>query len=644
MPQLEVEIGGQEFYGEYCPATKKTPDESCPENLEPQKETLCCPSGLFLGPGETCYERYSFELSEGQSSSQVVVELSNSGGENLQVTGVYLEEGASSIVSLLWDGGGTDQPPDFPITLEPGPPADWFSFVVNYTPVVGFDYAIAPRAVLVIESNDPRYDKGDYQHKYKVLISRSAGEVGVAAELNRKNITYGCVADCSSEKVTIDNQGTDTLVISKMDFEGASSEFLLFDLPELPVEIPPEGDPGHGPLTFSVQYCPADDYYHDTNVLLITTNDMRYPDGVIALPLKVVQATAILEFSGDSPLSYLDFREEKVHSVIISNKAASECDELCPDKGQCCGCPIQIKGVDMEPADLAQWYTVTARNPVDDSVLSLPCFLGGGAAIEFEVAYQKPAGQSEDRTGTLCIWYVSPSAGPQSYCVNLMAKKQCALAIAPVNQVLHFNSASPSEVKEKPVVLYNTGAAPCTVTSVKLTDKWGDASEDFSLKKPFAGNTQLPPFSLEPVWIQYSPHSTDLIGKLGVTYVDGEAGQVDTTVSLIGTKEQGCKLAVADPGTPDAYAGATAEQTMSLDGCSSSPGSCGDAIFESGYIWFLLSRPEDSTVMLNTEGTCMTSFQPDVPGEYEIGLMVYDKVAFLQSDLATVKFTAKAAE
>jgi len=333
-----------------------------------------------------------------------------------------------------------------------------------------------------------------------------------------------------------------------------------------------------------------------------------------------------------------------VHSVNIYNQASSECQDLCPDKGQCCGCPIQIKGVDMDPEDVAQWYTVTPKDPTNDTVLALPRALKGGAAIEFEVAYQKPAGHPEDRNGTMCIRYVSPLAGPQNYCVSLMSKSQCEFSVGPVSQVLHFNSASPSEVKEKPVVLYNTGSAACNVSSVSITDKWGSVSEDFSLKDVFAGNTQIGPFEMKPVWVEYSPHSTDLNGKLVIKYTDDAAGEVDTTVSLIGAKEQACKLPVADPGKADQYASATAGQSVTLNGCGSATGSCGEAIFDNGYIWLLLAKPKDSTALLNMEGSCMATLQPDLPGDYEVGLIVYDAVAFLQSDLSTVKFTAKAAE
>jgi len=640
-PQLEIEIGGESVYGEYEPATAKAADELCPPGMETQTETQCCPSGLFLGPGDLCYERYKFDtVRQGQPAKQIQVAISNTGNKDLKVTNVYLEEGGNPYISILWDEGASHKPEDFPVVVEPDLPTPLIQFFVEYAPVAGM-VDVSP-AVLVIESNDPRYEKGDYQNKYKMLLSIKS--VGPAAVLNRKNITYSCVSACSPEQVTIDNEGTDTLVIQKIDFASPATEFSLINTPALPLEIPKKGDPTYNTLTFSVRYCPGDDYYEDTNDLLITTNDMNNAGGVISVPLKVVQSPAILEFSSDSPFSYLDFSEEKTHSLNIYNLASSECEDLCPDKGQCCGCPIQLKGVDMDPPDVAQWYTVTAKDPTNDTVLSLPRALKGGGAIEFEVAYQKPAGHPEDRNGTMCIRYVSPLAGPQNYCVSLMAQSQCEFSLAPISQVLHFNSASPSEVKEKPVMLYNTGSAACSVSGVSITDKWGSVSEDFSLKDVIAGDTQIPPFGLVPVWVKYSPHSTDLNGKLIVKYKDDVVGDVDTTVNLIGAKEQACKLPVANPGSADLYSAATVGQMVTLNGCGSANGSCGEAIFDNGYIWFLVSKPANSTATLNTEGSCMASFQPDLPGEYEVGLMVYDGVAFLQSDLSTVKFTAAAAE
>ena len=77
---------------------------------------------------------------------------------------------------------------------------------------------------------------------------------------------------------------------------------------------------------------------------------------------------------------------------------------------------------------------------------------------------------------------------------------------------------------------------------------------------------------------------------------------------------------------------------MTLNGCSSGPGECGQPVYEKGYIWYLVAKPPNSAAMLNTEGTCITQFTPDLPGEYEVALIVYDAgQTHYQSNFASVK-------
>ena len=137
----------------------------------------------------------------------------------------------------------------------------------------------------------------------------------------------------------------------------------------------------------------------------------------------------------------------------------------------------------------------------------------------------------------------------------------------------------------------------------------------------------------------YSPHSEDLKGKFIVEYEDSLVGTVETVVQLSGAKEQDCAIPVADAG--DGYDGYEAGESVTLDGCDSSQGSCGGLIYEDGYVWFLLDKPTDSAAQLNAEGNCIRKFDPDQPGEYEIGLIVYDQETFYQSDLATTTVTVQ---
>jgi hypothetical protein len=634
-PLMELQIGGDWLNLEYGTGPSKKEDEECESGYEAQSATYCCPNGMVAGPDGYCYEYREFEpILQGELSKSMEVSLSNAGEKPLRVDNIYIEEGGNPYITIKWLAG-YPEPADFPYTVEPDLPAPPIRFLVVYDPQPGL--VDVSSAMLVIESNHPDFENKTFDNKYKMLFTVES--VGPKTRVDKTKITYGCVTGCSTTPVTIDNEGTDTLTISSIDFASPSSEFSISNPPSLPIDVPRKGDPNYNAVTFSVMYCPGDDSWQDTNTLRIVTNDTSLPNQMLDIPVEVKQSPALLEFSTDSPFGYLDFSELSQHSVNIFNTPASECNHLCSDSGHCCGCSIQIEDVTFDPPDSGDWYNFVALDPTTDQQLTLPRALKGGASIQFDVYYQKPAGHPEDRNSTMCVKYVAPLSGPQDYCVSMIAKSQCQFAIGPTNQSLHFNSASPSDVKEKPVVLINNGSAPCTIDGVSVANKWDGASEDYALKDVFTGGTQIPAFTVMPVWVTYSPHSDDLSGKVTVEYQDDLVGAVETVVQLSGAKELDCALPIADAG--DGYDGYGAGESVVLDGCGSAAGECGASIYENGYIWFLLDKPAGSTAQLNTEGGCITQFVPDAAGTYEIGLIVYDQETFYQSDLGTTSITVQ---
>lgn len=606
------------------------------------------------------------KLEPGTSSREVQVTITNPGSEQLTISNVYLEEGGNPYISIKWKG--QYDPSSFPVLLDAydvNSDAS-LSFLVLYEPET--QNVDVTSSVLVIENDDPDYDNKTDDGKFKIdFVVESVGpEVCINIDaptasscLDKPSINFKCVSGCSTKTVYIGNGGTDGLIVDKIEFASPSSDLTQENPPSLPIEIPPKGDPAYNPITFKVRYCP-DEYYGDNNSVRIYTNDLSEPDGVKEIPISVVQSPALLEFSTDSPFGYLDFSagDGTSHLVNIYNKDSAECDELCPDKGQCCGCPFTVKGVDIDgkdvsspdiaPPDAAAWFQVTAKDPVSGTPKPASYAIKGGASVEFEVVYQRPAGHSEDRNGTMCIRYDTPMSGAQDYCVSLIAASQCELSLAPGNYQLQFNSSSPADIKEKPVVLVNSGSAPCPITHVNIASyscEFAGVSEDFSLKDIVPGDTEIPAFSLFPIWVQYSPHSEEPKAYMCIEYVDSVVGQVDEplAVTLKGSKEQDCAIPVADPGDSPQYANAIVGQSITLNGSGSKAGECGKAVYENGHIWYLLSKPEGSTANLNSEGGPISTFTPDVAGEYEIVLTVYDGTDFYHSDLATVTVTASEA-
>jgi len=640
-PQLELEVAGDHRFVRIEEVQQKEPAESCSQTWLPVSTTACCPKGYVSPDGIMCYESFSFLASPVEATKKSIeLVVSNSGEAPLTVENVYFEEGGNEFLSLEWK-----QPagPEMLAgeTLDPGSKTDVVRLMLTYAPVTGVVNMTPTK--LVIVSDDPRFEGMPFENKYSFMFTMQGK--GPDIQVDKTEVKFACVTTASTTEVLVDNVGTETLIVSKIDFAQPSTEFQLANPPALPVEIPAAGSPTYKRLSFSVRYDPGDSDYNDTNSLEIFTNDMNEPEGKLTIPIKVKQSPALVEYSTDSPFTYLDFSQQDTHKYNIYNKAASECDQYCAHKGECCGCAFILqKAISYDPPDANLWYTVTPKDPTDGHVLALPMALKGGKALEFEIKYGKPMGETADKNGRICFPYEAPLVGAGKTCVDVMSVSQCEFAIAPSSMNLQFNSASPSDVKEKPVVLINSGTAACTLSHVETQNAWATGpSEDFSLDEVIPGDTKIPGLSLFPIWIQYSPHSQTPDGKLGIEYVDDAIGVVKTAVILKGTKEQDCVVPVADPGTPAQYESATAGESVTLDACGSHAGDCGNDPYEKGYVWYLLSKPDESGAELDWEGSCLTQFVPDLPGTYELALYVYEGEKFLQSDIQVLTLEVKAA-
>lgn len=643
LPQLELKVGDEYQNLWPRPVTTKEPDKLCPPSLVAVSPTECCPQGTISPDGVFCYRHHAFEASPSHDvKKSVEVVISNSGEADLRVDSVYFEEGGNDFVTLEWKfpKGPEALEPDGWI-LSPENESDVIRLLVVYKCAAG--KVDMRHTTLVIKSNDPKFKEAPYNGEARFLFTVKGK--GPEIRVDKKEITFACVTTSSKEDVYVDNVGTDTLIVSKIDFAYPSTEFSLVNTPVLPLEIPPLGDPGYKRMMFSVRYDPGDSNYDDANELEIWTNDLTKESGKLVVPVRVKQSPAIVEYSTDSPFAYFDFSEQSVHELVIYNKAASECDAYCPNKGQCCGCAFMLKKeIRYEPPDLSDWYKVTAKDPTTNEVKTLPLALKGGQAIKFEIKYEKPIGESGDKNGQICFPYEAPILGASEKCFAVMAVSQCQLSISPSTYQLWFNSTSPSDVKEKPLVLVNSGTAPCTLLGVEVTNKWGNGpSEDFQLKDIVPEGTQVPALSLFPIWVQYTPHATQppLQGKLNVSYVDETVGPITETISLDGYLEKECTIPVADPGDTSDYSYARAGENVTLNGCNSHPGDCGPEVWDDGYLWYLVSKPAGSASELDIEGKCMILFTPDLPGTYVIALDVFategGKPPFYHSDTALLE-------
>jgi len=615
---------------------------SCGDNFDKAYKPI-----LYLELGSNANpEEFRFaKIGAKDPAVRIPVRIFNTGEKELVIDKVELLEGGNAYIQIEWSG--SVNPDSFPVVIEPDLTYPSVEFVLVYDPEEGV--VDINTSTLQVVSNDPEFKSTNWE--YNITLGIEA--VGPAAQINRTSISFHCVSGCTTEQITIENDGTDILTVSSIDYSRASAEYAIPNPPNLPAEVKRKGMTGYAPVTFTVRYCPLDDDFRDDITLVVQTNDFsNFNGGIIEVPIRVVQSPAILQFSTGSAFGYLDFAGEGgKHVISLYNKASTECDDLCPTKGSCCGCPIQVIGIDVTPQNAKDWYKAVAIN-TDGTEKGFPFAVKGGGGQTFEVTYARPVGVNEDMNGKVCVNYNAPIEGNRQQCFDMIATSRCDLTVGPISQVLHFGGVDPATVKTKPVVLMNSGSGVCQVSKVWLTDNWGgNPDADFGIENEAGqavveiGAMEVGPFGVHPIPVKYAPVTAKPSGQLHIQYVDPDVGEVTTVVAVKGVKlNDECALPVAKPGTPANYAGATAGTAMYLDGCGSLAGSCGPVLYESGYIWFLLGKPEGSASYLNEETTCSTSFTPDVAGEYEIGLMVYDNETFYQSDLATVTITVAAAE
>jgi len=607
------------------------------------------------------------------SPEKVKVEVKNTGGEALVIYDVYIVEGGNQYISISWDGVYT--PTDFPIVIEPNYTGTKFDFHVQYDPEQ--DPVDISDSFLVILTNDGKtvdlesngvgekiscpdwpdapYNGGpDLGFKVKkpntctsYTTPFEVEKVGANLQLNAAALTFSCVVGSKTQTIEIDNVGTADLNVDEIGFDFPTTEFKIANPPALPVVIPPKGEAGNFTLAFDILYEPLDDDYDDSNLLRIHSNATNTNAGNTYIEIDIVQKPSVLQVTTTSPFGYMDFSETADHSMNMYNKKPDECNDLCPDKGECCGCPVLIQNVKVTPAEAAEWYTFVIYDPDKEKEVEIGGgkSLAAGKAYDFNIHYAKPAGQQADMNANFCVEYVAPGIGANAQCVNMLASSQCDLELGPPNAQLNFNSISPQDVKSKQVTLINKGNAPCTVNAVTVTDKWNGVSEDFDLAEEWAPGTTVDGFSIETVEVRFSPHSANLQGFLKVDYDHPLIGKTEEVFQLNGYSEQECLVPIADVGVSADYTGYQAGSTVVVNGCASDEGDCGDPIYENGYIWMLLDKPAGSAAHLNTEASCTGAFFADQPGTYTVGLVVYEasSAMFLQSDPVSVDIEVAAA-
>ncbi len=598
------------------------------------KKTLCAVLALSLGAalatcgssfgerktpqisvkieGEVNPDSYQLPVVRAGQTDTFQVEIMNIGGIPLSITKIELEPQGNPYISLSWSAGR----PELPRSFAPNDELDYLQFQIVYRPENPPSFE---EAVLRIESNDP--ERGSY----RLPIAPVAKEPKI--NVNPKSYTFLNATHAVPETQTfsITNQGSEALIIYKVDWAQGNPEFTLVDRPVPNAEVPAQDIAPDANVIFVVRYQPLDNETNDRAVIEIHSNDPK--QSIVGVELKSKLLPGKLNVSYEDMLKgFVDFQalinagEQNTKAINLYNEGPG---------------PIRITGMQVEPPEAAGVYKLfvqeTSKDPVPYDT-NERWGIADEASLDVLVEYTAPGPEGID--GTLVIYYENPYQSTVEFPLKGGNAKP-DLTVYPSTQeqttALQYHTDGPA--KSRTVVLSNRGVATVKVTSIRLErpPAFEGQPEEFQITNMPTVPLDLPGLSLLPLEVRYKAESDAVIAEtnLVVAYLDASGTETIWNVRLTGYKEPGAGivLPVADPGMPSDYAGAVVGAEVQLDAMGSAPGDAQIAS-TSGYVWYLASKPTQSAVNLNRATGPTTSFIPDKAGSYRV-------VLFVQTDMLT---------
>jgi hypothetical protein len=254
-------------------------------------------------------------------------------------------------------------------------------------------------------------------------------------------------------------------------------------------------------------------------------------------------------------------------------------------------------------------------------VKELPISFGSGKSVLIQLTY-KPQGTGldadllvdfEDPDPTTSILKIT-GGGPKAVFDYAPGPPE-----API--MLQYTGSIQSKLERK-VAIYNTGNADLLIDSLSMSNNETPdlPSNNWSLKGFFAFPIKVKPNRIKTFSIEmntgFEPGTID--GTLAIQYL-ANTGQQILSVPLQGIiSNNPPTLPKANPGGTDDYPGLVAEQPFVLKGTST-----GNVSAIDGYIWYLISKPANSTLVLNGQpGPANLEVTADKAGVYSFGLMV----------------------
>jgi hypothetical protein len=173
--------------------------------------------------------------------------------------------------------------------------------------------------------------------------------------------------------------------------------------------------------------------------------------------------------------------------------------------------------------------------------------------------------------------------------------------------------------RKRHLVLFNCGPTPLELTDLQVVSEDGDAPWKLAGDPDFGspiGAFGMRYFSLETPEAATQPAVGEIVLTLSASL------EISYPLELLASNNT--QPPVANAGKFVDFLGMPVDKPLTLDGSASTPGSGG--IYEVGYLWYLLQKPEGSKLMLNgPPGLAKRTVVPDKAGEYLFGLQVQEK-------------------
>ncbi len=589
-----------------------------------------------------------------QSSVHKPVQVINPGNATLTIESIDWdrdpdtnEQLVNPYVEIDWKNNITD----FPLTID-GLDSVGLNFDVVYEPPIGAPLDDFRKSVLLIKS-DGRSDTGE-ELVPEIRITFTVPDKQCWPEVSPDNVILSATpispdsfSFCVQNNVELASSGFEVTAIS---LENTDNEFQVEVIDNLPADVFEPSYPGYADLSptecpgvsFEVSYKPID--YVDDDNRVVVFHSCGDP--------MLVDLTGILSQSSTYEVAYqhaqaFDFSTEVDN---LEKTRSAQLTSLGPGA-------VTVKTPSIEPEEAAEFFSWTAWKPATGpdeedvqvwakeeapaGAKTFPQGLTSGKGIRFDVTYS-PVFETEPPNGQLVIPLNTPD--PEEVRLDLFAgNPKAKLDIAPsTGSATVTTELGESHMGERHVVISNLGNGPLEVKDLVITNSVSALPADnWSLVDPPGLPFTPQPEELTVLTVAWDTAGvTDSDGEteiLSVTYFDAFVGDdITETMALVMLPAGGGTVPVATLAASTESEAAAVGDLISITALQSEPGS--HELTSGSFIWYLTAKPAGSTVRLNEEGAGEIKLVADVPGQYEVEVVLvsFGSGTFLVGEPASI--------